>query len=436
MRVDSVETECNVIAAALAAPECLWQALEICKPEQFRDRRNRLIFRAMTTLARNGEPYDYVAVKKSLEESGDIKGVTYTHLGDLLDGFVPDVANIPWYASKIAEEHARGIAMQQANALKSNLEAGKAMKEVLDQHMVEMMRLHGDVFTGEGAVHISKPVESVLRRLEALKSGDTTQLGLRTKVKGFDDKFGYLAPKNVYVVCGGVSAGKSAMVDQIADTVAEQGSNVMIFALEMSVEQRAERFLSRRGRVPMDTFSQGEYLSRDIYDRLTNTAEKLKSPPIFIDDSRGITTMDIQARARKFKESHGLGLLVIDYLQLIRPLRRTSREQEVAEISGEINNMAADLNIPILLVSQLSRQHQVDGRRPELRDLRESGRIEQDAFGVVAVYRPDLTERATELIVLKNRQGPLGIRRMYFYGEQVRFEEMEVRYEEGYAERF
>ena len=427
MKVDSVETECNVISAALTVPETLWQALEFTNSDHFRDRRNRLIFAAMTDLAKNGEPYDQAAVRTKLRESGVMKSVTESHLGDLYDGGVPDVVNVAWYAKKIAEEHARGIAMSQANSLKAALESGKNMKEILDSHMVEMMKLHGNVFTGEGALHISKPVADIMARLEKLKAGDVSGLGLKTQIKGFDDKFAYLAPKCIYVVCGGVSAGKSSLVDQIADTVADQGGNVMIFALEMSIEQRAQRFLARRARVSIQAFSSGEYLSRDVQERLALTAELLKAPPIYIDDSRGITTMDILARSRKFKETHGLSLLIIDYLQLIRPLRRGPREQEVAEISGEINNMSADLDVPILLVSQLSRAHQAEGRRPELRDLRESGRIEQDAFGVTAVYRPDLNEAETELLILKNRQGPLGMRRMRFVGEQVRFEEMEIR---------
>lgn len=429
MRVDSVETECNVLSAAFLAPECLWQALEVTRPDHFRDRRNRLTFAAMVDLARNGEPYDQVAVRKRLEEQGQMSAVTYSHFGDLVDGPMPDVANVAWYAQKISEDHARGVAAAEAVKFKAALDSGKNMKEVLDGHMAELMKLHGDVFAGGGAVHISKPIASVLERMNYLKEGNIDKLGVRTGVKGFDDKYAYLAPKNVYVVCGGVSAGKSSLVDQIADNVAMQGKNIMIFALEMSIEQRAERFLARRAKCSMQAFSAQEFLGKEVQARIIQTAEELKKPPIYIDDSRGITTMDIMARSRKFRETHGLGLLVIDYLQLIKPLRRSSREQEIAEISTEINTMSADLDVPILLCSQLSRLHQIEKRRPELRDLRESGRIEQDAFGVVAVYRPDLQKPETELLVLKNRQGPLGMRRMYFVGEQVRFEEMEVRNE-------
>ena len=232
----------------------------------------------------------------------------------------------------------------------------------------------------------------------------------------------------MYVICGGVSAGKSALSDQFADAVASQGENVYISCMEMSAVQRAERFISRRSKVSLRAFQAKEFLSRDAEEKLTRAAAEFTEPPIYIDDARGITTMDIMARAKRFKDKHGLGLLILDYLQLIKPIRRAPREQEVAEISGAVNEMSGELNIPVILVSQLSRTHQAEGREPELRDLRESGRIEQDAFGVIAVYRPDLEESRCKLLILKNRQGPLGRRDVCFVGEQVRFESLREEY--------
>jgi replicative DNA helicase len=255
---------------------------------------------------------------------------------------------------------------------------------------------------------------------------------VRSGISLFDDKYAFLEPKNVYVVCGGVSAGKSALADQIADYVARQGENVYICCLEMSAEQRAQRFVSRRAKISLRAWQAQEYLSMEAERRLRLGAEEFNEPPIYIDDDRGITTMDIMARAKRFKDRHGLGLLVIDYLQLIRPMRRGPREQEVSEISGAINDMAGELNVPVISVCQLSRTHQHEGREPELRDLRESGRLEQDAFGVIAVYRPDLEQSACKMLVLKNRQGPLGRKEMRFIGEQVRFEDLTGGEEYGY----
>jgi len=425
------EMENNVICAILTDPGCFWEVAEKVKTEHFLDGRNREIFSAISSLAISGEPFDMTSVRKRLRETGKMESVTETFIGSVLD-FMPDVANIGYYADNVREEFIRGKALAVGTGLRYELEEGKNVKEVLDKYYDQIVQLYGGLRGSEGADHISIPVAAAMERLSKLREGSGSGLGVRSGIPLLDDKYAFLEPKNVYVICGGVSAGKSALADQIVDTVAQQGENVYIFCLEMSAEQRAQRFVSRRAKISLRAWQAQEYLSMEAERRLKLGAEAFKDPPIYIDDDRGITTMDIMARAKRFKDRHGLGLLVIDYLQLLRPLRRGPREQEIAEISGAINDMAGELDIPIISVCQLSRTHQHEGREPELRDLRESGRLEQDAFGVVAVYRPDLEESACKMLILKNRQGPLGRREMRFVGEQVRFEELTGEEEYGY----
>jgi len=417
------ELECNVLGAIFTEPRTFWEVAEVLKTEHFKDNRNKEVYDVISHLAVSGVPFDMPSVRKELRERGKMETVTEAHMSGLID-FMPDVANAAYYAGKVREEWIRHKALQQSTTLRFDLEQGKNVKDVLDKHQAELVKLHGGLDHLGGAVHISEPVAEAMNRLTMLKEGNTDGFGPTTGVPLLDDKFSWLSPKNVYVVCGGVSAGKSALSDQIADSVAGQGGNVYISCLEMSAMQRAERFVSRRARVSIRAFQAKEYLSMEAERRLRAAAEELSSPPIYIDDDRGVTTMDIMARAKRFKDTHGLDLLIIDYLQLVKPIRRAPREQEIAEISGSINDMAGELNIPIISVSQLSRTHQNEGREPALRDLRESGRLEQDAFGVIAVYRPDLEESACKLLILKNRQGPLGRREVRFIGEHVRFEEM------------
>jgi len=424
--LDSVEIEVNVLSSIFARPANIWEAAEIIRPEFFRDTRNEYVFGAMLSLATRGAPFDYAATRQKLKEDGNLARVTETHLSAVDDMFA-DTTNTVYFCEKVAEEYVRYEAIKTANTMKADLESGKNVKDVLDMHQAAMVKLHGNTDFG-GAVHISEPVAEAMKRLQDLKEGNTSGFGVETGVPLLDDKFSFLSPKNVYVICGGVSAGKSALADQIADDVSSQGENVYISCLEMSAVQRAERFISRRSKVSLRAFQAKEYLARDAEERLRAAADEFTEPPIYIDDDRGITTMDIMARAKRFKDTHGLGLLVLDYLQLIKPIRRGPREQEVAEISGAVNEMAGELNVPVILVSQLSRTHQNENREPELRDLRESGRIEQDAFGVIAVYRPDLEDSQCKLLILKNRQGPLGRRDIRFVGEQVRFEEIERDY--------
>lgn len=417
------DMENNVLAAIFSEPSTFWEVAETLEVQHLRDNRNREIYAAISHLATSGVPFDFATVRKELQERGKIEAVTDTHLGSLLD-FLPDVSNVGYYARKIREEYVRVQALQVSTGMRYALEEGQNVKEVLDKYHEEVVKLYGGLNTDGGAVHISKPVAAEMERLAALRKEDPSSLGIVSGISLIDDRFAWLEPKNVYVIAGGVSAGKSALADQIADIVAQQGENVYISCLEMSAEQRARRFVSRRSRVSLRAWQAKEYLSMEAERRLQVAAAEFKDPPIYIDDDRGITTMDILVRAKRFKETHGLGLLVIDYIQLIKPLRRGPREQEIAEISGAINDMAGALDIPVISVCQLSRTHQHEGREPELRDLRESGRLEQDAFGVIAVYRPDLEESACKMLVLKNRQGPIGKREMRFVGEQVRFEEL------------
>jgi replicative DNA helicase len=423
--------ELNLLSAIFTDPSTFWEIAEKVRTEHFADNRNRILFDVIRQLAVSGLPFDMSSVRKKLREDGKMEDVTETHIGSTLD-FMPDIANVGFYADSVREEHIRSQALKVGTGLHYELEEGRNVKEVLDKYYNQIVQLYGGLRGSGGADHISIPVASAMERLAKLREGSGSGLGVRSGIPLLDDKYAFLEPKNVYVICGGVSAGKSALADQIADIVAQQGENVYISCLEMSAEQRAQRFVSRRAKISLRAWQAQEYLSMEAERRLNVAADEFHDPPIYIDDQRGITTMDIMARAKRFKDQHGLGLLVIDYLQLIKPTRRGPREQEIAEISGAINDMAGELEIPIISVCQLSRTHQHEGREPELRDLRESGRLEQDAFGVIAVYRPDLEESACKMLILKNRQGPLGRREMRFVGEQVRFEEMTGGEEYGY----
>lgn len=418
------EMETNVLSAVFSDNKSFWVVAETLKPDHFLDERNKLIFSTIGSLAVAGLPFDISSVRDKLRETKKMSFVSETYLSEIQDYF-PDVANVTYYAGRIREEYVRSKALQVGTGLRNDLEQGENVKDVLDRYYREIVQLYGGLSGSEGAVHISAPVATAMERLEKMREGATSGLGIRSGVTLLDDKYAYLEPKNVYIIAGGVSAGKSALADQIADNVAKQGENVYICCLEMSAEQRAQRFVSRRAKVSLRAWQAQEHLSMEAERRLKAAASDFSTPPIYIDDDRGITTMDIMARAKRFKDQHGLGLLVIDYVQLIRPLRRGPREQEIAEISGAINDMAGELDVPILSLCQLSRTHQHEGREPELRDLRESGRLEQDAFGVIAVYRPDLEESFCKMLILKNRQGPLGRREVRFVGEQVRFEDMD-----------
>jgi replicative DNA helicase len=427
-----IEVERSLLGALLSDHDTLVELADTITSMDFYNEKNRTIFDSAMRVAKETSQVDIVSVTNDLRTSGCLeKAGGPAYLSEMI--VLPDLISAPHHAEILKDKRIKRdlIAAAQQTLNRCSYDMGSAEDAVADlqKHVfaaAENMQQHG-------AEHISGPARRVVDHAEVITGDNERALGLRTNIPLMDRAFGYLTPKNIYIVAGGVSAGKSAMVDQIADHVAEQDGKVMIYALEMSVEERAQRFISRRNRIDMGTFKSPMKLrEHDMMSRIRQAAEELREPPIYLDDSRSIKTIDIYARARKFKQRFGLDLLVIDYLQLVRPTRRGPREQEVAEMTREVNAIAGELEIPVLLVCQLSRTHQHENRPPELRDLRESGAIEQHAHGVFMIYRPDLHESEAKLYVRKNRNGPIDQGTMMFEGNFCNFREQ--REEDFYAQ--
>jgi replicative DNA helicase len=429
------DVESALLGAFLADNDTLIDLADRVVEADFYDEKHRTIFNAILEVARETSQVDIITVTNLLRTTGNLEraggAATVSELAVL-----PDVTSAEHHAQILRDKRVKReiLAAAKMAVNRCSYDMGSA-SDVLHDLQRTIFGASEQLQT-KGAVHVSVAGDRVVAHAAAITSGEPGALGLSTGIGILDRTFGYLTPKNVYIVAGGVSAGKSTMVDQITDHVADQGGKVMLFALEMSVEERAQRFMSRRRRIPMGAFKSPHQL-RDLMPDVRRAAEELRKPPIYIDDDRGIKPLDIYARAKKFQQRHGLDLIVVDYLQLVRPPRRGQREQEVAEISGEINAIAGTLDVPVLLVCQLSRTHQHEGRPPEMRDLRESGRLEQDAHGVFMIYRPDLTESEARLYVRKNRNGPVDEGRMMFEGQFNNFKELTQEqvydYEDYYA---
>jgi len=418
----NIDAERAVLGAVLLDENAMSAVHDVLSELDFYTTQNSVIFKACQQLHEDKKPTDMTSVSNHLREMQWMKmagGAAY--LADLVSS-LPDVANV-LHHGKIVRSMSikRGLIKANRTAIAA-AESDWPVDQILEDHQYEIQKLQQKILADGEPEQIGVPAARAVERLESIKNGDVTKFGWKTGIKPLDSRFGYLAPKNLYVVAGGVSAGKSALVDQIADKVADDGGTVAIFCLEMSLEQRAERFLARRTNTSLQLFKDPQYIPDSIIQKLKMEVESLREPPILLDDTRGIKPVDILVRCKKIKHRYGLDLVVVDYLQLVMPPRRASREQEVAEMVGQFNNMAGELEVPVLLCSQLSRTHQHENRAPDLRDLRESGRIEADAFGVIMVHRPDLEERDCEILIRKNRQGPVGKGRMLFNGPSVKFE--------------
>jgi replicative DNA helicase len=228
------------------------------------------------------------------------------------------------------------------------------------------------------------------------------------------------------VVAGSTSTGKSVLIDQLIDACARAGGKCALFCLEMSVESRVKRWLARHKNIPLKQL-EAAYISRAAREELSNDIDGLSlgDGSVWIDDSRGVSSLDIRTRLRNRQTSSGLDLVAIDYLQLMSPARRgRSREEEVAQMSTDISRIAGDMNVPIILASQLNRTFEHERRAPELRDLRESGRIEQDADVVMMIHRgSDKADNRRVVYVRKNRNGPLGTVSLVLEGHYARMVE-------------
>jgi replicative DNA helicase len=267
----------------------------------------------------------------------------------------------------------------------------------------------------------------VLEHIEALEQLGSDINGLSTGFVDLDQKLAGMQPANLVVVAGRPGMGKSAIALNIATNVAVKGESVAIFSLEMSKEEIVQRILSSVGQVDSKKLRNGQL--GPLWQRVVDAAGKMYKAPIFIDDSSMVTVTDIRAKCRRLKRKRGLALVVVDYLQLLQASTRENRQQEISEITRNLKNLAKELEVPIIAVSQLNRSVESrENRRPRLSDLRESGAIEQDADVVIFVYRheyyhPEDQEKKgiAELIIDKHRSGATGTVEMTFQPEFTRF---------------
>jgi replicative DNA helicase len=278
---------------------------------------------------------------------------------------------------------------------------------------------------------MSPLLHGALETIEEMEARGSELTGLATGFRDLDRKLGGLQAANLVVVASRPSMGKSTLVSNIATNVAMTGGTVAIFSLEMSREEIVQRLLCSTGRVDSMKLRTGQ-LGPQLWQKVVHAASKMYQIPVYIDDSPQLTVTDIRAKSRRLRRAHGLELIIIDYLQLMQGSARENRQQEIAEISRSLKNLARELDVPILAVSQLNRSLESrEDKRPRLGDLRESGAIEQDADIVMFIYRHEYyhpeaqdTKGLAEVIVAKHRSGSTGMVQMTFLPEFTLFSDL------------
>jgi len=412
------------------------QAVELVRDSMFYREAHRRLFRAMARLFDRGDVIDVITLSEELKKTGELEaagGLPY--LAELLDA-VPTAANLEYHAKLVREKALlRHLISAASTIIKDVYEQGeKSVEEVLDEAEQRIFQV-AESHERTGFIWIKEilwPTFEHIERLQESKSGIT---GVSTGFPDLDRMTTGLQKGDLCIVAARPSMGKTSWVLNVAQNAAiEHNTPVAIFSLEMSKEQLVQRLLCAEGRVDSQRLRRGQ-LSADEYQRLAAAAGHLNTAPLWIDDSPGSTVLEMRAKARRLAAETELGLLVIDYMQLMSGGTRTeSRVQEVSEISRGLKALARELNVPVVALSQLSRApEQRTDRRPQLSDLRESGSIEQDADVVMFLYRPEYyfgpedkdgnsLEGKAELAVAKQRNGPTGNVELFFHKAYTRFD--------------
>lgn len=424
-----------VIGSIFIDPGKILIASEYLTPDSFYKLSHSMVFKIMYDLASKGEPIDPVSVKSALDSIGQfdqIGGMAF--LASLINA-VPTSSHIEHYAKVVAEKAKARQVINYLNQTISNVYDGKSdLNEILSQTEQSLFTIANNQITGfRPIIDVIDSTQSIIDE-RSQQIGDVT--GTPTGFTDFDNITTGLHKDNLIILAARPAMGKTALALNIAQNVAiRNGQPVAIFSLEMGAESLVERMLSAEGLIPSYHIRTGN-LTESEWRRMILAQEQLAKGNIFIDDTAGIMISEIRSRAKRLsQETGGLGLIVIDYLQLITGRGRENRQQEVSEISRQLKILAKELKVPVIALSQLSRGvEQRNDKRPVLSDLRESGSIEQDADIVAFLYREAYYNReeqeepdnVTELILEKNRHGSLGTVRLFFHKEYAKFSNTEA----------
>lgn len=428
----NISAEQAALGSMLLQEDAILRGVDILRPEDFYKKSHQIIFKCILELFDKSKGVDLVTLTEELNRINlleEVGGVTY--LTNLINS-VPTAANIEYYV-KIIEEKSilRNLINNATKIISMGYEEKEDAKILLDkaEHLIFEVSERN---LGQSFVPIKEILQDSFEKIENLYHRDEFITGVPTGFDEFDDITTGFQPSELIVIAGRPGMGKTAFCMSVAQYIAvSKNIPVAVFSLEMSKSQLVQRMLCSEARVDAHNLRKGRLAESD-WPTLSMAAGRLASAPIFIDDTAGITCLEIKAKARRLKAQANLGLVIIDYLQLIASSGRVeNRQQEISEISRSLKGLARELNVPVIAVSQLSRAvEQRIERRPRLSDLRESGAIEQDADLVVFLYREEYykpkTERKgiAEVIISKQRNGPTGQVDLAFVKEYAKFENL------------
>jgi replicative DNA helicase len=430
----NVEAEEFVLGAILLDNQALNKVLEILSPSAWYRPAHQKIFQAMIELSEVNEAIDQVTVTERLRRRDELESVGGAAYLAKLVAQVPTAANVRHHA-RIVQEKAllRNLIEVATEVVESGFQDALGVDDLIDQAERKIFGL-AERRLRPSFAPVKQIVKSAFETIERLYEKKERVTGVPTGFTDLDDMTSGLQPSDLIILAGRPSMGKTALALSIALYAAiEKRETVAIFSLEMSKEQLVLRMLCSEARVDAHKLRSG-FLGKADWPKLTGAAGRLSEAAVYIDDSPAMTVLEMRAKARRLKAEHGLGLVIVDYLQLMRGRSDAdNREQEISDISRSLKALAKELSIPVIALSQLSRAVETRGgdKKPQLADLRESGAIEQDADVVAFVFREEVYRPTEEnhgladIVVRKQRNGPTGEVRLAFIDRYTRFENLE-----------
>jgi replicative DNA helicase len=432
----SLEAEQSVLGGLLLDNEAFDRIADLVSHEDFYRSDHRAIFRQIATLIERGRPADVITLSEALESTGQLQNVGGIAYLGALDKFIPGAANIRRYAEIVRERSImRKLAEVGADIAEASYNPmGRSPAQLLDEAEAKVFEIAETGARGKQSfISAQQLLTQAVERIDTLYNRDNPSdiTGLATGFRDLDRLTSGLQPGDLIIVAGRPSMGKTAFALNISEHVALfAGKPVAVFSMEMTGNQLMMRMLGSAGRLDQHKLRTGRLEDED-WQKLTDALSKLDKAEIYVDESGVLNALELRARARRLhRQCKGLGLIVIDYLQLMSAVSQVeNRATEISEISRSLKALAKELSVPVVALSQLNRSlEQRTNKRPIMSDLRESGAIEQDADLILFIYRdevynPDSSDKGiAEIIISKQRNGPIGTLNLTFLGQYTRFE--------------
>lgn len=432
----SVEAEQSIIGGLMLDNQ-VWDKIntKLCEADFYRT-EHRILYRAIAELAKKDQPFDVVTLLDTLKSHNaldDSGGETY--LFELANN-TPSVANVSAYADIVREKSVQRQLIAVAGEIADSAynPSGREISELLDCAETKVFAIAEQTASEGGPENIKTILVKTVERIDLLYQNGDAITGLATGLTDLDQMTSGLQPSDLIIVAGRPSMGKTTLVMNMAEHAAiKAGRPVLVFSMEMPSSSLAMRLMSSLGRIDQHRIRTGK-LDDEDWPRVTSAVHMLSEAQLFIDDTPALSPSEVRARARRLAKEHGtLGLVVVDYLQLMKVpgFKADNRTAEISEISRSLKSLAKELNVPVVALSQLNRSlEQRHDKRPVMSDLRESGAIEQDADLICFIYRDEVyneespDKNIAEIIIAKQRNGPIGKVRVAFLGKYTRFEDL------------